>query len=220
MKKAKRVGIMGGTFDPIHYGHLVAAEAARDSFGLDQVLFVPAARPPHKDPAKVTGAEHRYVMTVLATISNPDFRTSALELNREGPSYAVDTLKEVRSRYGADCRLFFVTGVDAVMEITTWKNLDELLSLADFIAATRPGYPDSQFELFLGRLPPEWQNRFHRLEVPLLAISSSDIRERIRTGRPIKYLLPEGVETYIYHHNLYREGETDVPEPLRKIVRS
>lgn len=209
MGRIKRLGIMGGTFDPIHYGHLVAAEAARHSFSLDRVLFVPAARPPHKEPATVSAAEHRYVMAVLATISNPDFRASPLELERKGPSFTVDTLRHLREQFGENTDLFFITGADAIVEITTWKNVDGVLDQAEFIAATRPGHSYSQFRNFLDTLEPGQRQKIHRLEVPLLAISSSDIRERVRTGRPIRYLLPEGVEQYIFQHNLYsrKQGE-------------
>lgn len=200
----RSVGIMGGTFDPIHNGHLVAAEAARHSFGLERVVFVPAAQPPHKGGREITPPGHRYLMTVLATMTNPYFDVSRVELEREGPSYTVDTVKHFRS-LEPDGEFYFITGTDAILEICTWQSHEELLDLCQFIAATRPGYsPDALFRLeaALGR---ERLSRVHTLEVPALAISSSDIRERVRNGQPVKYLLPETVENYISKYRIYLE---------------
>jgi len=196
------VGIMGGTFDPIHYGHLVAAEVARSHFGLSEVVFVPTGRPPHKEGAKVTDAEHRYLMTVLATATNPHFSVSRSEVDRPGPSYTVDTVADMRRTYGPDCGMFFITGADAVREMGTWHRPEELFAMCEVIAATRPGYPLGR--LNLPDLGEEALAHIHFLEVPALAISSSDIRERVAGGSPIKYLVPESVEAYIEKRALYR----------------
>ncbi len=196
-----RIGIMGGTFDPIHYGHLVTAEAARERFGLKKVIFVPSGQPPHKKPEAVSPFWHRYLMVVLATYSNPYFEVSAVEYERGGPSYTVDTVREFRRLYGPDAELFFVTGADAILEILTWKAPEELLSLCRFIAATRPGYDLRQLHQVLGEF---YLGAVSLLEIPMLSISSSEIRERVRRGFSIKYLVPEPVEAYIYQKGLYR----------------
>ncbi|MDW7673884.1 MAG: nicotinate-nucleotide adenylyltransferase [Bacillota bacterium] len=198
--KAYRYGIMGGTFDPIHYGHLVAAEAARSKFNLDKVIFVPSGRPPHKSSTEITSPEHRYLMTVLATITNKYFEVSRLELDRSGYSYAIDTVRQFHQHYGADIELFFITGIDAIMEILTWKQVDELISECQFIAATRPGYGDQDVTKIL---PEKITKKILSISVPALAISSTDIRNRIISNEPIKYLLPEQVEDYIYKHKIY-----------------
>jgi len=197
------LGIMGGTFDPIHYGHLVSAEAARHAFSLDKVVFVPTGRPPHKEHESITDAEHRYLMTVLATMGNPFFETSRIEIDRPGRSYTIDTIEEFRRRYPS-AQIFFITGVDAILEILTWRNPDELLRKCRFIAATRPGYRLVQLETVLAPLGERAAERVEPLEVPALAISSSDIRRRVTEGRPIRYLLPDGVRSYIYKNSLYQ----------------
>ena len=201
----RSIGIMGGTFDPIHHGHLVAADAARHSFGLERVIFVPASQPPHKGGRDITPSGHRYQMTVLAAMTNPFFEVSRVELDREGPSYTVDTIKHFRS-LDPDCEFFFITGTDAILEIRTWERYGELLDLCRFIAATRPGYGSGALAGLEAELGSERMSRVHALEVPALDISSSDIRERIRTGQPVKYLLPETVENYISKYRLYREN--------------
>jgi nicotinate-nucleotide adenylyltransferase len=198
-----KVGIMGGTFDPIHFGHLVTAQTALDLFALDQVIFVPSGNPPHKKEYQVTKATDRHLMTTLAVVANPYFNVSTLELDREGYSYAVDTVKAFKQLYGPNCQLFFITGFDAILEILTWKQYDELINDCTFIAATRPGYDLSQFTRFQKQLPEHIKNKIEVMEVPALAISSTDIRERVKAGRTIKYLLPESVEQYINKHNLY-----------------
>jgi len=202
--KKRRLAIMGGTFDPIHYGHLVAAEAARDQFRLDRVVFVPSGVPPHKKAYPVTEPRHRYLMTVLAAASNPFFEVSRVEIDRPGFSYAVDTVAEFRRVYGTGNQLYFITGADAILEILTWKKVDKLMSLCEFIAATRPGY-HLQLDATLEKFPLEARGRIHLMEVPALAISSTDIRRRVREGRPVKYLLPETVEQYILKNKLYVE---------------
>ena len=192
---------MGGTFDPIHHGHLVTAEAALHQFELDEVLFIPTGRPWMKQEREVTPAEHRYLMTVIATASNPRFTVSRLEIERDGPTYAVETLQELRRTAEDNVELFFITGADAILEIFHWKDPDEVLSLAHFIAATRPGYDLGRFE----REAPTAHPNVSVMDVPALAISSSDIRERVRTGRPIRYLVPEPVEEYIRKFGLYAD---------------
>ncbi|HHV62380.1 MAG TPA: nicotinate-nucleotide adenylyltransferase [Firmicutes bacterium] len=199
------VGIMGGTFDPIHYGHLVTAEAARCEFKLDVVVFVPSGRPPHKKGYEVSSPRDRYIMTSLAVATNPYFEVSSIEIEREGPSYTIDTVREFRAKYGEEARLFFITGADATLEILTWKDANELLRLCSFIAATRPGYGLSRIQAGVRELQSRSPNRVYTLEVPALAISSTDIRRRVREDRPIRYLLPESVENYIMKMGLYKK---------------
>ena len=191
---------MGGTFDPIHYGHLVTAEAALWQFSLDEVLFVPTGQPWMKDRPEVSPVEHRYLMTVIAVSSNPHFSVSRLEIDRGGPTYTVETLRALREQYGEKTELFFVTGADAILEIFQWKDSDEALELARFIAATRPGYDIARFE---AQAPTKHPN-VEVMTVPALAISSTDIRRRVGEGSPIRYLVPEGVKTYIEKTGLYR----------------
>ncbi len=195
----RRVGIMGGTFDPIHYGHLVTAEEAVVQFGLDQVVFVPTGRPWMKADRLVSPAEDRYLMTVVATASNPRFSVSRVEIDREGPTYTVDTLRALADEH-PDAELFFITGADAILEIFEWKDPEEVLSLAHFIAATRPGYDLARFEA----AAPTHHPKVSTMDIPALAISSSDIRRRVKEGRAIRYLLPEGVKSYIEKQGLYR----------------
>jgi len=191
---------MGGTFDPIHYGHLVTAEEALWQFDLDEVVFVPTGQPWLKHDTGVSSPEDRYLMTVIATSSNPRFRVSRVEIDREGPTYAVDTLRALHETHGQQVELFFVTGADAILEIFAWKDADEALSLARFIAATRPGYDLSRLEREGAAAHP----RISVMDVPALAISSTDIRERAAKGQPIRYLVPEGVKAYIDKAGLYR----------------
>ncbi len=200
MPNAKRLGVMGGTFDPIHYGHLVTAEAALAEFHLDEVVFVPTGQPWMKAERDVAGPEDRYLMTVIATSSNPRFSVSRIEIERDGPTYTVETLQELRRQSGDGVDLFFITGADAILDIFQWKEPDEVLNLANFIAATRPGYDVARFE----REAPTRHPNISVMTVPALAISSSDIRQRVREGRPIRYLVPEGVQTYIEKSQLYR----------------
>jgi nicotinate-nucleotide adenylyltransferase len=193
----RRLGVMGGTFDPIHYGHLVTAEEALDQFELEGVLFVPTGLPWMKEHEVVSPAEDRYLMTVIATASNPLFTVSRIEVDREGPTYTVETLRALKAEHDAD--LFFVTGADAILEIVQWKHRAELFDLARFIAATRPGYDVAGFEV-----PGEARGAVTVMNIPALAISSTDIRDRVAAGRPIHYLVPEGVKSYIEKAGLYR----------------
>lgn len=193
--RRRRIGVMGGTFDPIHHGHLVAASEVAQSFDLDEVMFVPTGRPWQK--AEVSPSEHRYLMTVIATASNPRFRVSRVDIDREGPTYTVDTLRDLRGQF-PEADLFFISGADAVTQIFDWKDVDQLWELAHFIAVTRPGH-----ELSLSGLSGE---HVSLLEVPALAISSTDCRSRVARGYPVWYLVPDGVVQYIAKHDLYTDG--------------
>ncbi len=195
-----RLGVMGGTFDPIHYGHLVTAEEALQQFGLDGVIFVPTGQPWMKEHEVVSPTEDRYLMTVIATASNPLFRVSRMEVDRDGPTYTVDTLRGMKAELGTETDLYFVTGADAVVEIFQWKDPGELFELAHFIAATRPGYDIAGFSAHA----PSKHPGITVMNVPALAISSTDIRARIAASRPIRYLVPEGVKSYIEKAGLYR----------------
>ena len=190
-----RIGVMGGTFDPIHHGHLVAASEAAAELGLDEVVFVPTGRPPFKQEPGVTAAEHRYLMTVIATASNPSFTVSRVDVDRPRLTYTVDTLRDLRAAR-PDADLFFITGADAIAQIMTWKDADQLWSMAHFVAVTRPGH-----HLDVASLP---SSAVTQLEVPALAISSTDCRARARAGEPVWYLVPDGVVQYIAKHGLYR----------------
>ena len=192
-----RVGIMGGTFDPIHHGHLVAASEVESLFGLDEVVFVPTGEPWQKAERRVSPAEHRYLMTVIATASNPHFWVSRVDIDRPGLTYTIDTIRDISAqRPGAE--LFFITGADALAQILTWKDADEALQLAHFVGVTRPGY-----ELSDAHLPVD---SVTLLDVPAMAISSSDCRDRVAAGRPVWYLVPDGVVQYINKHRLYLAG--------------
>lgn len=198
----QKIGIMGGTFDPIHIGHLVTAEAVRMEFGLDKVLFIPAGQPPHKETTTITGAHHRYFMTVMAICSNPYFCVSDMEMERQGPSYTIDTVRDLIQKYGDNAELFFITGADAIQELHTWKDVHLLFDLCHFIAAPRPGSMDRLDEVIacFGEIGKQ---KIHRLSTPELEISSTDIRERVRNGQSIKYVVPESVEAYIIKEGLY-----------------
>lgn len=186
---------MGGTFDPIHHGHLVAGSEVATLFELDEVLFVPTGQPWQKQDCYVSPAEDRYLMTVIATASNPRFRVSRIDIDRDGPTYTIDTLRDLKAAYPEDTELFFITGADALEAIVSWKQVDELFALAHFIGVTRPG-----FHLDNGHLP---EHAVTLLEIPAMAISSSGCRLRVRQGRPIWYLVPDGVVQYIEKRGLY-----------------
>ena len=190
-----RLGVMGGTFDPVHHGHLVAASEAAARFGLDEVVFVPTGKPTFKQQVDVSPAEHRYLMTVIATASNPRFTVSRVDVDRTGLTYTVDTLRDLKTQR-PDADLYFITGADAIAQILTWKDAAELFDMARFVAVTRPGHALSVEDLPAGRVDV--------LEIPALAISSTDIRARARAGEPVWYLVPDGVVQYIAKHRLYR----------------
>lgn len=197
---SRRLGVMGGTFDPIHNGHLVTAEEAHWQFDLEEVMFVPTGRPWMKHHPDLSPPEDRYLMTVIATSPNPHFSVSRLEIDRAGETYTVDTLSAIRQEQGEDTELYFITGADAILEIFQWKDPEEVLSLAHFIAATRPGYDIARFEA----AAPTAHPKVSVIEVPALAISSTGIRHRVKEGSPIRYLVPDGVVTYIDKAGLYR----------------
>ena len=200
---AVKIGIMGGTFDPIHIGHLVSAEEARQQFSLDRVIFVPAGQPPHKETARITAAGHRYLMTTLAVMSNPHFFVSRYEVDKDEPSYTIDTVRYFAGREAGGARIFFITGADAVMEIVTWKDYDALLDACTVIAVSRPGYALDRLHEIAGESYVAVLRKVHMLEIPALAISSTFIRERAALGKTIRYLTPEPVEQYIKKHHLY-----------------
>ncbi|GAA4717710.1 nicotinate-nucleotide adenylyltransferase [Pedococcus ginsenosidimutans] len=192
-----RLGVMGGTFDPIHHGHLVAASEVQALFGLDEVVFVPTGQPWQKDTREVSPAEDRYLMTVVATASNPRFTVSRVDIDRPGPTYTIDTLRDLKAQRPDD-ELFFITGADALAQILSWKDADELFELAHFIGVTRPGYVLSESGLPADRVTLQ--------EVPAMAISSTDCRARVERSEPVWYLVPDGVVQYINKYRLYASG--------------
>lgn len=200
MSAHKRIGVMGGTFDPIHHGHLVAASEVQSWFALDEVVFVPTGQPWQKEGRDVSAAEDRYLMTVIATASNPRFSVSRVDIDRPGKTYTIDTLRDLKEQRGEDCELYFITGADALEQILTWRNVDELFELAHFVGCTRPGH-----ELSTDGLP---DGKVSLVEIPALAISSSSCRERVRTGEPIWYLVPDGIVQYITKRKLYSVADS------------
>lgn len=189
-----KVGILGGTFNPVHLGHLILAEEAGDKLKLDKIIFMPVNIPPHKNSSQLIKAEHRYEMCVLATESNSSFEVSNLEIAREGKSYSVETLKELRKQYGKDVQLFFLTGSDSLKELFSWKDVDDIFKLSQFVVAERPGYP-------IEKLP----NEVKIVLITPIEVSSSLIRQRVREGKSIRYLVSDRVRDYIVKHNLYLE---------------
>jgi nicotinate-nucleotide adenylyltransferase len=196
MARAQRLGVMGGTFDPIHHGHLVAASEVAQFFMLDEVVFVPTGQPWQKDDRKVSPSEDRYLMTVIATASNPRFSVSRIDIDRAGPTYTIDTLRDLRAERGEGAELFFITGADALSRMMSWQDVNELFELAHFVGCTRPGHR------LTGHGLPE--DRVSLLEIPALTISSTDCRERVAHGQPIWYLVPDGIVQYIAKRQLYR----------------
>ncbi|MCX6408675.1 MULTISPECIES: nicotinate-nucleotide adenylyltransferase [Aeromicrobium] len=203
--RRRRVGVMGGTFDPIHHGHLVAASEVQSWFDLDEVVFVPTGRPWQKADREVSPAEHRYLMTVIATAANPRFEVSRVDIDRDGLTYTIDTLRELAAAM-PDADLYFITGADAMAAILTWRDHDELFELAHFVGCTRPGH--EMDEQTLAGLPAE---RITLVEIPALAISSTDCRGRVASGEPVWYLVPDGVVQYIAKHRLYSASDSEDP---------
>lgn len=197
MAKNRRLGIMGGTFDPIHHGHLVAASEVAHFYSLDEVVFVPTGAPWQKSERIVTAAEDRYLMTVIATASNPRFSVSRIDIDRPGPTYTLDTLRDLHQVHSPGTEFFFITGADALAKMLTWRNTDDVFTLAHFIGCTRPGH-----QLADPGLP---EGRVSLIEVPALAISSTECRDRVRAGEPIWYLVPDGIVQYINKRGLYRK---------------
>jgi nicotinate-nucleotide adenylyltransferase len=200
VSERKRLGVMGGTFDPIHHGHLVAASEVQFWFHLDEVVFVPTGQPWQKSDQKVSPAEDRYLMTVIATASNPRFSVSRVDIDRLGPTYTVDTLRDLRSLRGPEWELYFITGADALEQILSWRDLDVLFELAHFVGCTRPGHTLSDAGLPEGKVT--------LVEVPALAISSTECRQRVSDGEPIWYLVPDGIVQYITKRQLYAVSAT------------
>ncbi len=197
-----RLGIMGGTFDPIHYGHLVTAEQAREALALDLVLFMPAGAPAFKLGKHVSAPEDRYAMCVLATAANPAFYPSRFEIDRDGVTYTVDTLRALREEYPANVKLYFITGADAILDIVSWRDAASIAELATLIAATRPGYDIGQAQASIEESGYPFDVRY--IQIPALAISSSNIRDRVRMGKSVRYLTSESVIGYIQKNGLYR----------------
>ncbi len=208
MERPQRLGIMGGTFDPIHFGHLLAAETARQVFHLQQIIFIPTGNPPHKKQGSSATAEQRWQMTRFAVDGNPYFSTSRMEIEREGFSYSFDTVCALQEQY-PQAELYFIVGADAILELPTWKRVDELLTKCHFIATFRPGY---DLQALQDILPGKAFERISFLAMPAMDISSTDIRKRLKNGISIKYLLPQKVEDYIYKNNLYDaiKGQVDL----------
>ncbi|NLY78029.1 MAG: nicotinate-nucleotide adenylyltransferase [Tissierellia bacterium] len=199
-----RIGIIGGTFDPIHNGHLLIAENSRKTFNLDKVIFMPAGIPPHKRDKDISSNLHRYNMTLLAINSNQYFLISDLELKKEGISFTIDTIKYLKSIY-EDTDIYFILGSDSLFQIDKWKDYEELLTLCHFVVAKRPSYNNQELENKVDKLNSLYNSSIHIVEGPVLEVSSSDIRERVRRGDSISYLVPRSVEEYIYKHGLYRD---------------
>ncbi len=202
-RRDRRLGIMGGTFDPVHLGHLVAAEAAREEYALERVLFVPTGSPPHKPDQTVTEAEHRLAMVLLATAGHPHFLVSRVEIDRPGPSYTVDTLRQLTATY-LGWELYFITGADAVLELDTWKEPGEILRLCRLVVVGRPGYDQHRLREMVDRLRRDTGACINVLASPALAISSRELRRRAAQGRSLRYLVPREVEDYILKHCLYQ----------------
>jgi nicotinate-nucleotide adenylyltransferase len=205
----RKIGVMGGTFDPVHNGHLVAASEVADRYGLDEVIFVPTGRPWQKFQdvaAGVSPPEDRYLMTVIATASNPRFSVSRVDIDREGDTYTVDTLRDLK-RQNPDAELFFITGADALASILSWQDWEVLFELSNFVGVSRPGYElgAAHLDRHLQKLPPD---TLHLMEIPALAISSTDCRKRAAAGRPVWYLVPDGVVQYISKRKLYQSKGT------------
>nr|WP_268239206.1 nicotinate-nucleotide adenylyltransferase [Microlunatus endophyticus] len=197
-----RLGVMGGTFDPIHHGHLVAASEVASRFALDEVVFVPTGRPWQKEDKEVSEPEDRYLMTVIATASNPRFTVSRIDIDRPGPTYTIDTLHDLRTERGDDVDFYFITGADALSQILTWRGVEELFDLAHFVGVTRPGHELT--EPPIGQVP---DGQLTLMEVPALSISSTACRVRVAAGEPIWYLVPDGIVQYIAKRGLYQHDD-------------
>lgn len=203
--KDNRIGIMGGTFDPIHYAHLFIAQTALDELNLDKILFIPTGRPPHKRENIITDACKRIDMLKLAVKSNPKFDISTIEITRGKTSYTIDTIRELQQYYNKGTEFYFIMGSDAFKYIETWKNYKELLKIAKFVVMTRQVLRNGLLDEKIRFLTKERDANIKKIEIPFLDISSTIIRKRVKKGNPIKYLLPENVEKYIFDNGLYME---------------
>lgn len=199
-----RIGIMGGTFDPIHYGHLVLAEYIKCEFVLDKIVFIPTGIPPHKIGLKISSNDDRYEMTSLAIASNPDFEISDIEMNSKEISYTINTLRKLKSQMDPETELFFITGADAIFDLEFWKDVDLLLASFHIIAGTRPGHKNRELDQRITMLNEKYHSDIQMVEIPDIAVSSTDIRNRVREGKTVKYLVPESIEKFIIEHGLYK----------------
>jgi len=204
MEKFKKIGIMGGTFDPIHYGHLVLAEQVRCSLNLDCIYFLPTGDLSHKEGNEITNKKLRYEMVLLATVDNPNFRISDIEIIKNKPIYTVDTIRELKKELDINDKIYFITGADQILQIDTWKSYEELLKEIIFIGASRPGYDEKEVIEKVEHLKNTYSANILHIKVPALAISSTDIRDRVKNNDSIKYLLPKSVEQFIIKNNLYK----------------
>jgi len=205
-----RIGVMGGSFDPIHNGHLAVAEAARRKFGLERVIFIPTGKSPHKNSSVMTPSAQRFEMTLLAVSGNDNFDVSKIEIERPGASYTADTLSELRRQYGKKARLYFIAGADSMSEIFTWRAPGRIFELCSIIAVSRPGVDAGLLNSQIEKARGAYGAAIYTLDMPLLEISSTDIRKRVQIGQPIRYLTPEAVEQYIKKYRLYREDPYDM----------
>ena len=201
--KNLKIGLMGGSFDPIHNGHLVLAEQVRTRFQMDKIIFIPSGCPPHKDT--VVSKEHRCEMTRLAIEDNPYFDLSTIELDQENKSYTIDTVKKIKEIYGEDTEVYFITGADAIIDLPSWKDVEDLVHLCKFIGSTRPGIGDLELNNKIDSIVKNFKADITITQVPALAISSTDIRRRVKYNLSIRYLLPRSTELYIYDHCLYSD---------------
>lgn len=201
--KYKRIGVSGGTFDPIHYGHLIIAEEAREMMQLDKVIFIPCGNPPHKANCHVTPAEYRYEMVSMAVRGNKFFEVSSMEIDRGGYSYTVETVAQLIEIYGEDTKLFFIIGADVIPELVTWKQFEKLFTMCEFIATLRPGYDKESLYKEIKYLESNYHAKINLLNTPLIEISSTMIRNRVKSGKSVKYLVPYEVEEYIKEKGLY-----------------
>lgn len=201
-----KIGLMGGSFDPIHNGHLVLAEQVRTRFQMDKVIFIPSGKPPHKE--NLASKDHRYNMTKLAIEDNEFFELSTIELDQDHKTYTIDTVRRLRQEFGKDTEVYFITGADMILDLPTWKNFEELVSLCKFIGSTRPGVEDTTLSTQIDALVRDYKADITITQVPALAISSTDIRRRIKYNLSIRYLLPKATEDYIYKHKLYSDNRT------------
>lgn len=202
----KKIGIIGGTFDPVHYGHLILAEQARVEASLDQVIFMPAMVQPFKLNAKITDGSHRYAMLQEAVAGNPYFSVSRMELDKPEVSYTIHTLNDCREDFGADAELYFIIGTDAFLNLEKWYAAEDLLTDFSFVVGTRPGYKEQELNALIQRLQNQYSAEIIEINNSEVEISSTDIKNRVRAGKSIKYLVPDGVEAYIRKYMLYRES--------------
>jgi nicotinate-nucleotide adenylyltransferase len=202
--RMKLTGVFGGTFDPVHNGHLLVAEQVRTSFGLDEIFFIPSGEPPHKKGLKITEGVRRIEMLNLAVEANPHFKVLGLEVSRKGLTYTVDTLHELNQIYGNEIKFYFIIGADVVLDLMTWKNYDEVFKLCEFIAVRRNGFVDENFNNRIKYLIDKHSVKIHPVRCPEFEVSSSFIRENVLNERSIKYLVPQKVEEYIFMNYLYK----------------